>query len=234
MRRISFLSRIIDTLAPASCAICGNRLSVGEEFICARCNLRLPRTYYELSPYDNPMSNMLLGRFPLEKCASLFLYYPHSESANVVLALKYFQHTDYGHELGSFLASQFCAAGFFDDITAVMPVPLASNRERKRGYNQSREIVRGICSVTGLPMIDKVVKRQKFEASQTLMSRSMRNDNVENSFTLVDASKLKGQHILLVDDVMTTGATITACAKAIQKAGDVKISIATAAFAGHL
>lgn len=229
----SFLSRVIDTLVPASCAICGNRLSVAEEFICAKCNLRLPRTYFELSPYDNPMARLLMGRFQFEKCASLFHYYSHSDSANTILALKYFQRTDYGHELGAFLAKQFDSAGFFDGITALMPMPLASNRERKRGYNQSREIVRGISSVTGLPMIDRVVERRKFKSSQTSMTRSMRNDNVEKGFALVDGSKLHGQHILLVDDVMTTGATLSACARAIEKADGVKISIATIGFAGH-
>lgn len=233
MPKISFLSRIIDTLAPASCAICGGRLSVGEEFICGKCNFRFPRTYFELSPYDNPMCDLLLGRFPFEKCAALFHYYPHSGSANILMALKYFQRTDYGYELGTFLASQFRVAGFFDDITTVMPMPLAPNRERARGYNQSREIVRGICDVTGLPMTDRVVKRKKFEVSQTQMSRSQRNENVENSFYLADESKLNGHHILLVDDVMTTGATITACAKALRNANNIKLSIATAAFAGH-
>lgn len=230
---ISFLSRIINTIAPARCIICGGRLSAGERFFCASCNLHFPRTGYEMQPYDNEMARMFWGRFPIEKCAALFTYHPNTVSADIILSLKYYDRPDYGQELGRLIASQFSKAGFFDDIDAVMPIPLAPNRERSRGYNQSYEIAHGICETTRIPLINDAVSRSKFIETQTRKTRSERNANVEHAFTLVKPEKLTGKHVLIVDDVATTGATVTACAKEIFKAGNVKVSVATAAFARH-
>ena len=232
-QRISFLSRILNTLVPPRCAICGRRLTVGEKVICGRCNLRLPRTYYEKNPYDNPMCKLFWGRFHVEKCPALFFYYPHTKSTNVIKQMKYYNHPEYGFQLGVLIATQFMTVGFFDGITAVMPLPLARNRERKRGYNQSREIARGICSIVGLPMIDKAVSRSKYLDTQTHKSRQERAENVEHAFSLVNPDAFRGQHVLIIDDVATTGATITACAREIEKAGDVKISVVTAGLAGQ-
>lgn len=230
---ISFFSRLINIIAPNRCAVCGCRLTVGETFVCGRCNLRLPRTNYELHPYDNPMATMFWGRFHIEKCAAMFFYHPHSGAAKIILDLKYNHHPDYGYELGRLMARELMPSQFFDGVTAVMPVPLARNRERHRGYNQSRELAKGICAVTGLRMIDKAVKRSKFVDTQTHKTRSERNDNVAGVFSLADADALSGQHVLLVDDVATTGATLTACAREVAKAGNVKISVLTAALAEH-
>lgn len=230
---ISFLSRIISTIAPARCIICGGRLSAGERFFCSSCNLHFPRTGFELSPYDNPMARMFWGRFPIEKCAALFTYHPNTVSADIIISLKYFDHPDYGNELGRFIGAQFGEAGFFEGISAVMPVPLARNRERSRGYNQSYEIARGICETTHLLLISDAVRRSKFVETQTRKTRDERNANVEHAFTLVKPEKLENRHILLVDDVATTGATMTACAKEVIKAGGVKVSVVTAAFAQH-
>lgn len=230
---VNIISRIINTLAPAQCVICGGRLTAGEDMVCATCNFHFPRTDFELSPYDNIMAKMFWGRFHIEKCAALFYYHSHSKTSDIILDLKYNKHPEYGFELGRLMANQFVKSGFFDGISGVMPMPLASNRELKRGYNQSREVVKGICSVTGLPMIDKAIKREKFKDSQTHKTRSQRVDNVANAFTLVKPELLSSKHVLLVDDVATTGATISACAKEMEKAGNVKISVATVAFAGH-
>lgn len=229
----SFLSRIINTIAPSQCAVCGRRLTVGETFICSRCNLRIPRTHYELSPFDNPMSRMFWGRFHIEKCSALFFYSPHSEASKIILDLKYHHHPDYGYELGKLMAKEILPSGFFDGVTAIMPLPLAHNRERQRGYNQSREIVRGLASATHLPVIDKAIHRSKFIDTQTHKTLAERNDNVEGVFSLIKPEKLSGHHILLVDDVATTGATITACAREMEKAGNVKISVLTAGLAGQ-
>lgn len=233
MTNVSFIERLINTIAPGRCAVCGGRLSVGERLICGSCNVQLPRTNYDLTPYDNPMCKMFWGRFHVEKCASLFFYSSHSLTARLILGLKYNHHPEYGYELGRIMAAEMRPSGFFDDITAVMPMPLARNRERERGYNQSREIARGVCSVLHLPLIDKAVSRRKFTDTQTHKTRAERNDNVEGTFTLVNGDAFTGQHVLLIDDVATTGATATACAREIEKSGNVKISILTAALAIH-
>lgn len=230
---ITLLSRIINTIAPSRCIICGGRLSAGERFICASCNLHFPRTGFELTPYDNEMARMFWGRFPIEKAASLFFYHSHTASADIILSLKYYDRPDFGYELGRLIGAQFSKAGFFDDIDAIMPMPLASNRERKRGYNQSHEISRGICEITRLPLITDAISRSKFVETQTRKTRDERNANVEKAFKLVKPEKLENRHILLVDDVATTGATATACAKEILKACNAKVSIVTAGFVMH-
>ena len=122
-------------------------------------------------------------------------------------------------------------SGLFDDIDALVPVPLARKRERERGYNQSMMLARGVSEVTGLPINNKVVRRTKFMGSQTRRGRWERNENVEDVFEVKDSHGLSGKHLLLIDDVVTTGATIIACAKEMQKASNVKISVLALGFA---
>ena len=131
------------------------------------------------------------------------------------------------------MAAEFAQDGFFDGITAVVPVPLARQRERERGYNQSVEIVRGISAETGLPVLDKVLERVSFHGSQTQKGRWERNENVEKAFHLLDSSALNNQHILLVDDVITSGATLVAAAKELLKGTNVKISVLSLGFANN-
>lgn len=110
-------------------------------------------------------------------------------------------------------AKEIKPSGFFDGIDGIVPVPLAKKRLRQRGYNQSEEIARGVAAISDLPIFDQAVRRLFFEGSQTSKGRWDRNENVENVFELVQADTIRGKHILLIDDVVTTGATIIACAK---------------------
>lgn len=127
--------------------------------------------------------------------------------------------------MGRMAAKEFAANHFFDGIDAIVPVPLAKKRKRERGYNQSLEIARGVSQITRLPIINNAVKRLSFKGSQTQMSRWQRNDNVEGEFILKDSEAVKGKHILIIDDVVTTGATVISCANEIGKAGGVKFSV---------
>jgi ComF family protein len=129
------------------------------------------------------------------------------------------------------LAKEVQTAGFFDGIDGIIAVPLAKKRQQQRGYNQSEEIAQGVSEITGLPILKKVVRRTVFEGSQTNKGRWERHDNVEHVFELIDTKAVSGQHLLLIDDVVTTGATCLACAKALCQAGDVRISILSLGFA---
>ena len=229
----SFFSRFIDVLAPASCPICGNRLSADERFLCAGCLLPLPFTGFAANPGDNPIAETLRWHFPVEKCASLLSYRPGSAISKLLLSLKFFNHPEYGTELGRIMASEFQSAGFFDGITTLFPLPLTRKRQRQRGYNQSLEICRGISEITGIAITTKGMTRSEGNAPQSSLPHDKRYENVKNVFHLTDPSIFQGQHILIVDDILTTGSTVTACAKEILKAGDVKISIATIGYAGQ-
>ena len=230
---ISLLARLIDTLAPRSCTVCGGRLTVTEEVMCACCNHSLPRTGYAKSGYDNRLVRLFWGRIPIEKGAAFFFYKAHSDTSRLIYQLKYGGHPELGEGLGRIVTAEFAHDGFFEGITAVVPVPLAHQREKERGYNQSVEIAHGISAETGLPVLDKVLERISFHGSQTQKDRWERNENVEKAFHLLDALALNNQHILLIDDVITSGATLVAAAKEVLKAVNVKISVLSLGFANN-
>ena len=223
--KTSFWSRLFDLVAPRCCVICDNRLSPGEEAICGKCHLHLPRTHYERSAHDNPLARLFWGLLPVERAAALFFYQPQSESARLIYNLKYFQRPDIGITMGRMAARQFSPHDFFTGIDAIVPIPVTRTRRWHRGYNQSEQIAIGISSATGLPIYKKVVARDHFTESQSHKSAMARRDNVENAFRLRDAGKVSGKHLLIVDDIVTTGSTITACGQEICKAGGVKLSI---------
>lgn len=227
----SIWSRLLDLIAPRSCAICGNRLAISEEIICATCNLHLPRTNYAAAAYENEMSKRFWGLLPIERAAPLFFYESKSEASRVILQLKYNNHPEYGEILGKMVAREFQPQQFFDGIDALIPIPLAPNRLRQRGYNQSLEIARGLQAVTRLPIITDAVRRNTFTESQTRKTRLERNENVSDVFERIPETDISGKHILLVDDVVTTGATATACGLELLKAQDVRISVLSLAFA---
>lgn len=229
--RISFWTRWLDLISPRLCVVCGERLSVTEEVICGKCNLHLPRTGYQSDLYGNELAKVFWGQIPVEKAAALFYFEPHAETANILYELKYNHHPEIGEVMGRMTARELQHSGFFEDIDGIVPVPLAKKRERQRGYNQSMELARGISEVTGLPVYKHVVRRNLFEGSQTSKGRWERHENVKEVFELTDSTSIRDKHLLVVDDVVTTGATVIACAKELCKAGGVRISILSLGYA---
>ena len=227
----SFWSRLVDLIAPRACVVCGGRLGIHEFFLCGSCNLQLPRTNYADNPYENDMARLFWGQLPVERCAALFFYRGGSGPSQILYELKYKNHPEIGEFFGRMIAEEWNDTGFFEGIDLIVPVPLAKERQRQRGYNQSLHIARGIGSVTRLPIVTNAVSREQFVESQTQKDRWQRNENVEGCFRLNDGSALKGRHVLLVDDVVTTGATICSCGREMLKAGDVRFSILTIGFA---
>lgn len=222
--------RILSIIAPKPCAVCGDRLAIGESVICSVCNAHLPRTHYQKTPLDNPMTRLFWGRIPIERAAALFYFEPRSEVSRIIYSFKYRHHPENAEHMGRLAAKEMLIDSFFSDIDVIIPVPLTRKRQRKRGYNQSLEIARGISYVTGIPIDHKSIVRTKFTQSQTQMSRWQRIENVEKAFSLTKPYALRGKHILLVDDVVTSGSTITACASAICRNCDVRISVLSLGF----
>jgi len=229
--RISFWTRLLDLISPRLCTVCGERLSVTEEVLCGKCNLHLPRTGFQHDPQENVMTKMFWGRIPIERATALFYFEAHAETANILYELKYKNHPEIGETMGRMMARELQRGDFFDGIDGIVPVPLAKRRERQRGYNQSMEIAKGVSEITNLPIYNKVVKRKTFNGSQTSKGRWERNENVENVFELLDGDSVRGKHLLIIDDVVTTGATVIACAKEISKAEGVRFSVLSLGFA---
>jgi len=224
--RTSFWTSLLDLIAPRRCAICNNRLAPEEALICADCDAELEKTPFHESPYDNPMARLFWGQFPIEKASAWFYYRPHSDPSKMIYDLKYHGQSLLGEDIGEQLARKHQSAGFFDDIDAIIPVPITRKRRRERGYNQSMQVARGISHITRLPIYDKVIKRQHFSESQTHQSSTWeRRENVREAFHLIDADMIKGKHLLIVDDIVTTGATIIACGQELAKAEGIKLSV---------
>lgn len=219
------LRRLLDLIAPRACVVCGCRLGIYDDVLCPSCVLQLPRTDFWQSPLDNPLSRLFWGIIPVQRVAAYTYYAPGSEMARVVYDLKYHDRPDIGVMLGRLMATEILPSGFFDGIDLLVPVPLAPRRERQRGYNQSRQLTLGISEVTGISIGDCAVCRTVFEGSQTELSRRDRQENVKNVFSLRDADILRDRHVLIIDDIITTGATVTACARELLKVEGVRVSI---------
>ena len=227
---MNWWSRFLDFLSPRLCVICGQRLSPTERSLCSVCQLHLPRTAYQFTPDDNPMAQLFWHLAPIERAAAFIYYQPHSEMAQMVYQLKYANSPDIGEDLGRLMATDMQLAHYFDDIDVLVPVPLTNKRQRQRGYNQSEMLARGISEITHLPIKTHVLKRQVFRKSQTHLSRHERRENVEGIFVATDAETLKGCHVLLIDDVCTTGSTLASCAQALASIEDIHISVLSLGF----
>ena len=224
-KRISFWHRLLNLIAPQACVICGARLAIDEQVICVSCNLHLPRTGYAANALDNEMARRFWGRIPVERAAALFYYEAGSEVSNIIYDMKYHDHPEIGRVMGRMAAEEFANEGFFEDIDLMIPVPLEKKRQRRRGYNQSMEIAQGVKEVTEIPIRDDIVERTTFDESQTHKSLSQRMESVENAFRAHEDINLNGKHILIIDDIVTSGATVCACVKALMNCGDIIVSV---------
>lgn len=227
---VNWFTRFLDFISPRLCVVCGHRLAPSERSLCAVCLFHLPRTDFHLQPLDNPMAQLFWGLAPVQKAAALFYYHPHSEIAQLVYRLKYNNRPDIGEDMGRVIANEMQCADYFGDIDALLPVPLASKRLRQRGYNQSEMLARGISDITRLPVITNALGRKRFEKSQTTLNRWQRQENVTDTFWLIDDNQIKGRHVLLIDDICTTGATLIACANVLKSIEGIRISVLTLGF----
>ena len=227
---ISLLGRLLDVVFPRYCSVCSRRLSVGEQVICINCNLHLDRTFFSKKPYDNIMTQRFYHLLPIERSAAIFYYHAGSKVCNIVHDIKYNDMPQSGIIMGHMAASEVQPDGFFDGIDLIIPMPLAKNRQKERGYNQSDMIAQGVSEVTHLPILTNLVSRDRYKKSQTHLTPVERLENVEGIFHLKHPEQISGKHILLIDDVCTTGATLVSLGKELAKAGHVKISILTLGF----
>lgn len=225
-----WLGSFLSLLFPRCCLVCGRPLAKGEECICTMCNINLPRTNYHLQE-DNPVVQLFWGKVPLERATSFFFYRKGSDFRQILHQLKYGGRKELGATMGRYMASELLPSGFFKGIDVIIPVPLHKKKQQLRGYNQSEWIVRGIAAVTGISVNTESIIRRKNTETQTRKSTFERWENVDGIFELHSSEHLPGKHVLIVDDVLTTGATTVACASALMEVQGIRISILTLAVA---
>lgn len=221
---------IIGLLFPELCNACGTHLYYGEKEICTKCLYDLPYTDYHLYT-DNPVAKQLWGRLPCNAAMAMLYFRKGTKVQNLMHSLKYKGQTDVGVRLGNLLGEKLKLSNQYDDIDLIIPVPLHPKKEKIRGYNQSEFIAKGIAEVLAVPVSTTHLLRDKSTDSQTKKSRYIRYENMQSVFNIYHAKQIENLHVLLLDDVITTGATLEACGNALLTIGIKKLSIAAIAFA---
>ena len=228
---MKLISDLLDIIFPRSCAVCGKSLSGSEKDICVNCLIDLPLIPAYIP--GNPIEKLFYGVLSVERAASYIYYAKESPYNNLIHRMKYSDRPEIGERMAATAAKELLERGFFEGVDIIIPLPLSRKKKSQRGYNQCDYISRGISKVTGIAIDSKSVIRHKANETQTHKQREERWKNVENIFSIATTAPLNGKHILLVDDVLTTGATLTSCGRAILHAApDAKISIFTLACAG--
>jgi ComF family protein len=224
------LDDILSLLFPRLCYACGNHLLRNENLICTECYISIPRTNYHLEQ-QNPVEQLFWGRCFIERAAAFSFYSRGSRVRNLIHNLKYKGVKDIGYELGRIYGLSLRATDFIEGIDMIIPVPLHTSRQRMRGFNQSEIIAAGLSEITRLPLYTEFLERVSFSSTQTKRSRFDRWINVEGIFRVIDPEAIKDKHILLVDDVITTGSTMESCVNELHKVDGVKVSVLALAFA---
>jgi ComF family protein len=211
-------------VAPRYCLVCGRRLSYGERYCCLGCLAAFPYTYTWV-PGNDQVERLFSVHIPLERAASLVRY--NEVTRRFLLSVKYFSAPKIGEYVGEIMANRLLPTGFFRGVDVIVPIPLYKVRARERGYNQSDCIARGLSRKTGLPMDAGVVVRTRHNPTQTHLTRMERRENVRDLFAVTHPERLQGKHILLIDDVLTTGSTLLSCAVVLAEVPGVTLSILT-------
>lgn len=218
---------------PHNCAGCGYELYDQRHLLCLKCLSGLPFTGFE-NAADNYAARLFAGRLPLEKAASWLFFGKQGIAQALIHQLKYRGNTELGEYLGKQMGNALSKSGWFSDIDVLVPLPLNQKKLNIRGYNQSTVLCRGLQAATGIPLEEVAVMRTRFTETQTRKSRLQRWTNVEHVFDLREATHLQGKHALLVDDVITTGATMDACGQVLLKVPGLRLSVLSLAVAGKI
>jgi len=224
------LRDFISLIYPHLCASCSKPLYNHEHHICTYCRYQLPKTNFHLEK-DNPISRIFWGRVNIHAATSCYYFNKGGKTQRLIHQLKYLGRKEIGITIGKFLGSDLINAPLFSDIECIVPVPLHRSRKRKRGYNQSDYFAKGLSESMETTDINDNLVRASAGSSQTRKTHYERWENVASAFEVKRPDQLKGKHILLVDDVITTGATLESCAHTLLEIPDTTLSIATIACA---
>lgn len=226
----SILSGTLHLFYPHICTGCGSDLLEKDHLLCLRCVTSLPNTNFALHP-GNPVEKAFWGRIPVTAAHSQYYFAKDSLIQHLIHQLKYKSNQDIGFYMGELMGNTLLTSGRFQNIDALVPLPLYPDKERKRGYNQAAVICNGMAEAMKVPVMTGNVIRQRFTETQTRKHRDERWQNVEGSFVVTNPAAIQGKNILLVDDVITTGATLEACGSTVLQCEGAKLFIASLAYA---
>ena len=233
----TYIKDFFNLFYPNLCSACGRALNTGERYVCSVCLWRLPKTNFHLQE-DNPVFRRFWGKTNVASAASYVFFDKGEKVQRMLHSLKYQGNTALGIFLGELYGTELKSSPLFSSCDGIVPVPLHLKKIRTRGYNQSDFIAEGLSNALGIPMYKKFLQRTVATATQTRKSRYARFENVDDVFRLnvrqrTDSTgrgeKINAKHFLLVDDIITTGSTLEACASCLNQIEGVKVSIATIA-----
>ncbi len=224
-----YFSNFLHLFYPHNCEGCGTDILYDSQFLCAKCMHRLPETGF-FSIAANPIEKLFYGRTNITNAGAAFYFTKDSLLQHLLIELKYRGNKEAGYFLGRMMGHTLKNSERFNDVDALVPLPLNEKKEWLRGYNQAMIICEGISEVFNRPILTNAVARIRFTETQTKQNRVSRWQNMEHVFRVSDPAELKNRHILLVDDVITTGATLEACGSSILEVAGVRVSIGAAAF----
>ena len=220
----------INLMFPDLCVVCGSSLQKNEHQLCVSCLHEIPKTNYHLID-ENPIEKRFWGKVPIYRATSYFFFQKGSSFQKLLHILKYKGNKEIGELMGKYAAIDLLDSADFTSIDVILPVPLHPGKYKLRGYNKSEWIGKGLSVVLNRPMDTSTLIRARENTTQTKKTVFERYENTEGIFELKDTTVLAGKHVLLVDDVLTTGSTLEACVRALLETPEIKISIFTLAVA---
>lgn len=215
----------VSLIYPNYCAACEGPLVKGEKLVCTRCMVQMPQTNYHLDP-DNPLKNRLSCRLNIRYAMALFKFSKSGRVQNLLHGLKYKNQPELGIMLGNLYGDRMTSVNLGEAFEIIIPVALHSSRKRKRGYNQSAKFAEGLSEAMGIPFSDEIIERKVKTETQTRKTKLNRWQNVTEVFKVNNFDLVQNKNVLLVDDVVTTGATLEACGNCLLNAGCSSLSLA--------
>ncbi len=216
---------MLDVIYPNNCSICSTNLNGNESYLCLNCKYDLP--YINQLPTNvESLQKLFWGRVDVKQIFALLNYQKGNQTQKILHQLKYNKKTKLAQHFGEMIGDLVKSS---EKYAYLIPVPLHPKKKRIRGFNQSTVIAKGMLKTTNIPILEKVIKRTEFNKSQTNFSKYDRWDNVRNIFSIVKPKLLENKHVILIDDVLTTGATIEACIKELLKVKGCQVSVAVLA-----
>lgn len=221
---------LLNLVYPNLCLICNESLIRSEQSICLTCLHHIPRTNFHLQP-ENEVEKRFWGKVPIHRGTSFFFFYKGSPFQQLLHELKYRNNPGVGIVAGKFAAADLLQSPDFASVDVIIPVPLHPKKLRKRGYNQSEQIALGMSAIMNVPIDTRHLIRIRETATQTRKTVYERFVNTSGIFGLTNPTAFKEKHVLLVDDVLTTGSTLEACIQTLMETDNIKISVFTLAVA---